>query len=324
MSNDSSLKEVATDRGFRIGATLNAQSLRNDPSYWKTVRNEFNAITPENALKMGPLRPARNTYDFTDADAIVDFGRANDMYVRGHTLVWHNQLPNWFQAWEYTDEQLETFLRDHIHTVAGRYRATVDAWDVVNEAVADDGTLRETVWADAMGEKYLDRAFRWASEVTDATLYYNDYGADAVNEKSDSIYTLLSNLLERDVPIDGIGLQCHFLGDRPAPESIAENIRRFQELGLDVQITEMDVAFTAGDAPDDRCQEQAAYYRAIAEACLETGCDTLVQWGVNDANSWLRQFKDFPERYTDDPLLFDDNCDPKPAYHALTDTLIDG
>ncbi|MFC6906620.1 endo-1,4-beta-xylanase [Halalkalicoccus tibetensis] len=323
MSTHSSLRETADDRGFRIGAALNARSLRSDPSYWKAARNEFNAITPENALKMGPLRPSRKTYDFTDADAIVDFGRAHDMYVRGHTLVWHNQKPDWFQAWDYTDEQLETFLRDHVHTVAGRYRAKIDAWDVVNEAVADDGTLRETVWADAMGEEYLDKAFRWAREVTDADLYYNDYGADAVNGKSDAIHDLLSDLLDRGVPIDGVGLQCHALGEWPDPDSVAENVRRFRELGLDVQITEMDVAFPADERPEDALEQQAEYYRAITEACLEAGCDTLVQWGVNDATSWLRGFKDFPERFTGDPLLFDDGCDPKPAYHAVREALVE-
>lgn len=323
MTNYPSLREVADNHGFRIGAALSARSLRSDPSYWKTTRNEFNAITPENALKMGPLRPSRKIYDFTDADAIIDFGQAHDMYTRGHALVWHNQKPDWFQAWDYTDEQLETFLRDHIHTVTGRYRNKIDAWDVVNEAIADDGTLRETVWSDAMGEEYLEKSFRWADEITDADLYYNDYGADAVNKKSDAIYDILSDLLEGNVPIDGIGLQCHALSDHPDPDSVAKNIRRFRELGLDVQITEMDVAFPIDNRLENPLEEQAEYYQAITEACLEAGCETLVQWGVNDANSWLRSFKDYPERFAGDPLLFDDSCDPKPAYHTVKETLAD-
>ncbi|WP_276255006.1 endo-1,4-beta-xylanase [Halomontanus rarus] len=322
MTTEQTLREAATNRDFRIGAALAAGALRSDPSYWKTAKNEFNAVTPENTLKMGPLRPSPHAYDFTDADAIVDFGRKNDMYVRGHTLVWHNQKPEWFQAWDYTDDQLRKFLRDHVHTVVGRYRSSIDAWDVVNEAVADDGTLRETVWYDALGEEYLDLAFRWAREVDpEVDLYYNDYGADAVNEKSDAIYDLLERLLERGVPIDGVGLQFHALAGRPDPESVAENIRRFQDLGLDVQITEMDVANAVNDRPENPLAEQADYYREIVEVCLETGCDTLVTWGVHDASSWLRSFKDFSERYTGDPLLFDDACDPKPAYDAVTDAL---
>ncbi|AEH38380.1 endo-1,4-beta-xylanase [Halopiger xanaduensis] len=317
MATESTLRTVADSNEFRIGAALDPDALRVDPSYWKTAKNEFNAVTPENALKMGPLRPSRHTYDFADADAIVNFGVEHDMYVRGHTLVWHNQKPGWFQAWDYTPDQLRTFLRDHIHTVAGRYRAKIDAWDVVNEAVADDGSLRETVWSDALGEDYLADAFRWADEVTDADLYYNDYGADEVNQKSDAIYDLLEDLLADGVPIDGVGLQLHALGDHPDPESIAENIERFRDLGLDVQITEMDVAFHAGEAPADADEVQADYYREVVEACRDAGCDTLVTWGVHDGSSWLRSFKDFGERYTGDPLLFDDRYDEKPAYDAV-------
>ncbi|SDK55069.1 endo-1,4-beta-xylanase [Natronorubrum texcoconense] len=319
---ESTLRDVADEREFTIGTAIDPDSLRRDPSYWKTASSEFNAVTPENALKMGPLRPSRHTYDFRDADAVVNFGRENDMTVRGHTLVWHNQKPEWFQAWDYTDEQLRQFLREHIHTVVGRYRETVDAWDVVNEAVADDGSMRRTVWSDALGEDYLEEAFTWAREVNpDADLYYNDYGADEINEKSDAIYDLLEGLLERDVPIDGVGLQLHALGDHPDPDSIAENIERFRDLGLEVQITEMDVAFHADDVPADALEIQADYYREVVEACLEAGCDTIVTWDVHDANSWLRSFKDFGERYSGDPLLFDDRYERKPAYYAVRDAL---
>ena len=321
-SNERTLRETAAERGFGIGAAVNAEALRGDTSYRETLQREFNALTPENALKMGPLRPSRGTYDFGDADAIVNFGRVNDMLVRGHTLVWHNQTPDWFHAWDYTDEQLHGFLRDHVHTVVGRYRRTVDAWDVVNEAVADDGTMRETVWYDAMGEQYLDRAFGWAHEVDpDADLYYNDYGADVVNRKSDAIHDLVRRLLDRDVPVDGVGLQLHALGDQPDPASVAENVRRFRELGLDVQITEMDVAYPADDPPENHLEKQAGYYRDVVLACLDSGCETLVTWGVDDARSWLRGFEDFPERYTDTPLLFDERSDPKPAYHAVKEAL---
>lgn len=322
MSDDRFLREVAADRGFNVGAAVDSDSLRTDVGYRDTLRREFNAITPENALKMGPLRPSQKTYDFTDADAIVDFGRANEMYVRGHTLVWHNQTPTWFQAWDYTDDQLREFLRDHIHTVAGRYRSKIDAWDVVNEAIDDDGTMRETVWYRAMGETYLDCAFEWANEVAPKTdLYYNDYGADAVNEKSDAIYDLMERLLDRGVPVDGVGLQLHALGDLPDPDAIAANIHRFRELGLDVQITEMDVAYSVSEVPEHPFEDQAEYYCAVVKACLESGCNSLVTWGVNDTSSWLRSFKDFPRRFSGKPLLFDNNNERKPAYHAVKDTL---
>ncbi|MFC5973646.1 endo-1,4-beta-xylanase [Halomarina salina] len=322
MSNQDSLREVADGRAFDLGTAVDAAALRDDVSYRDTVRTEFNALTPENALKMGPLRPSLNTYDFTDADALVNFARANDMTVRGHTLVWHNQTPEWFQPWDYTDDQLRRFLREHVQTVVGRYRRSVGTWDVVNEAVADDGTMRETVWYDAMGEQYLDRAFEWANEVNpDADLYYNDYGADAVNEKSDAVYDLVERLLDRGVPLDGVGLQLHALGEWPDPDSVAENVRRFQALGLDVQVTEMDVAFPAGEEPDDALERQAEFYGDVLDACLDTGVDTLVTWGVDDARSWIRSFRDFSERYTGDPLLFDERNRPKPAYRAVREAL---
>ncbi|WP_226012224.1 endo-1,4-beta-xylanase [Halomicrobium salinisoli] len=323
MTDEPTLREAADDSDFRIGAAIDSDALRSDPSYWRTASNEFNAVTPENALKMGPLRPSRDTYDFGDADAVVDFGDRNDMYVRGHVLVWHNQKPDWFQAWDYTDDQLREFLREHVHTVAGRYHGRIDAWDVVNEAVADDGSMRDTVWYDALGEDYLADAFRWADEVSDADLYYNDYGADAINEKSDAIYDLLERLLDRGAPVDGVGLQMHALGDHPDPDSVAENIRRFQDLGLDVQITEMDVAFHADDPPANPDEVQAEFYRDVIAACRDADCDTVVTWGVHDASTWLRTFRDFSDRFTGDPLLFDDRYDEKPAYDAVKGALRD-
>ncbi len=314
----STLRELADERGITIGAgSVKADAIRNDPGYRKTLRQEFNAITPSPALKMGPLRPSRKVYDFDDADALVNFGVANDMTVRGHTLVWHNQTPDWFIGWEYTDEQIRDVVRDHIHTVAGRYHDKVDTWDVVNEAVADDGTMRDSVWYDAMGEEFLHLAFQWANDVApNADLYYNDYGADAVNTKSDAIYELVQRLLDRDVPIDGVGLQMHALHSQPDPDSVAENIRRFKDLGLDVQITEMDVAYDPDDKPDDHLAHQAEYYGDVFEASLDAGCDTLITWGVHDGQSWVREY--FPE-LTGDPLLFDDGKDPKQAYHAVHD-----
>ncbi|QLK26652.1 endo-1,4-beta-xylanase [Natrinema zhouii] len=321
MTTDRSLRELAAERGLTVGAMIGPDSLRTESDHRRVLATEFDAVTPGSPLKMGPLRPSPDTYDFGDADTIVDFALANDMSVRGHTLVWHQQQPEWFETWNHSDERVREFLRDHIYTVAGRYRKKIDTWDVVNEAVADDDSLRETMWYDAMGEDYIANAFRWADEVTHADLYYNDYGGEAVNEKSDAIYDLLADLLERDVPIDGVGLQLHALFDRPDPESIAENIERFQDLGLDVEITEMDVDFYEHDAPDDPLELQADYYREITEVCLETGCDGMTVAGVNDATSWLRYYENFPELFIGDPLLFDDWYEPKPAYEAVVETL---
>jgi len=319
MADEPTLREVASARSFDVGTAVGARQLRTDAHYKRLLRNHFTAITGENALKMGRLRPEPGVYDFSDADAIVDFGTANDMTVRGHTLVWHNQQPDWFLEWNHTDEAIREFLREHVHTVAGRYRGRIDTWDVVNEAVMDDGSMRETVWYDAMGEEYLDLAFEWANEVApEADLYYNDYDADEINEKSDGIYDLVSGMLDRGVPIDGVGLQLHALDPKPDPQAVAENVRRFQELGLDVEITEMDVAYPKESAPENHDEAQAEYYREVVEACLETGVDTLVVWGVRDSDSWIPGW--FPH-LTEEPLLFDERNNPKPAYHAVREAL---
>ncbi|MFB6202197.1 MAG: endo-1,4-beta-xylanase [Halorhabdus sp.] len=312
------LRDVADDQNVSIGAAAAADPIRQDFQYRDALR-EFNAVTPENAMKMGPLRPDEYTFDFADADLIADFAREHDMYLRGHTLVWHNQLPEWLIPFQYTDRQLRRLLQEHVRTVAGRYAGTVDTWDVINEAVADDGGLRETPWLGAFGETYLDSAFEWTDQVApDADLFYNDYGADGINDKSDEIYALLDGMLDRGVPIDGVGLQMHALHDPVDPESVAENVARFKDLGLDVEITEMDVAYTAADPPEDHQELQAEYYREIVEQAMDAGCDTFVVWGVADHHSWIPHFD---ETLTEDPLLLDDGYDRKPAYDAIVDLL---
>lgn len=315
------LRELAETHDLNVGAAVAGGKLRSDPHYRGLLKREFNAITTENALKMGPVHPEPATYDFSDSDAIVSFGTAYDMTIRGHTLVWHNQQPQWLSPWERTDEQLEDFLRAHIHTVAGRYRSSIDVWDVVNEAVLDDGSLRETVWYDAMGEEYLDKAFHWTKAVApDATLCYNDYGAEALNAKADGIYELLKRLLDRGVPVDAVGLQMHALHQQPDIDEVAQNVERLQALGLDVHLTEVDVAFPSEHKPDDHLAAQAEYYRDLFELCLDMEMDTIVMWGVRDSDSWVRSW--FPD-VTGDPLLFDERNSAKPAYDSVVSVLSD-
>jgi endo-1,4-beta-xylanase len=321
MSSEKTLRQLAQQRGIEFGASLWAEALREDSNYWNTARREFTSVTTSSALKMGPLRPERKTYDFTNADAIVDFGNKYDMSVRGHTLVWHTQKPDWYQEWDYSGDQVEQFLRDHIHTVAGRYRGRVDTWDVVNEAVHEDGSMRESVWYEGIGPDYVEQAFEWADEVSDADLFYNDYDIPKKEAKADAVYDLLEDFLDRGVPVDGVGLQMHCIGSQPDPERVADTIERFQELGLKVHITELDVAYDADDAPENPLEAQADYYRDLVSACVAADCDSITTWGVNDGNSWVRDFYKAEERFTIDPLLFDRKCDPKPAYYAVKEAL---
>lgn len=307
------LRDAAADADVHVGAAVDVDSLRTDTDYRETLAREFDAVTAENAMKWGPLADGKRGYDFTDADDVVDFADHHDMYVRGHTLVWHRMYPEWARPWTRSEADADRLLRNHIYTVAGRYRGRVDAWDVVNEAVADDGGLRETQWLDALGPEYIDRAFEYADDISDADLFYNDYGADGLSAKSDEVYDLVSDLVARGVPIDGVGLQLHVFDDLVEPADVAANVERLTDLGLDVHITELDVGI--GDAADDR-EEQAEYYHDVVAAAVDAGVDTVVTWGVDDGQSWLP-----PIGFGEAPLLFDEEFERKPAYDAVVDAL---
>ncbi|MFB6136334.1 MAG: endo-1,4-beta-xylanase [Halobacteriaceae archaeon] len=317
-----SLRELADDEDFLIGTCVRSSALRGDPEYQDALREHYNAVTCEGEMKMGALRPSRHAFDFEAADNVVAFAEENDMTVRGHTLVWHMSNPDWLTPWTHTGAQLRDILREHVHTVAGRYRGQVAAWDVVNEAVDDDGTMRESFWFRKLGASYLDRAFQWAHEVApDADLYYNDYGADGLGEKSDAVYDLVEGMVDRGVPIDGVGLQMHALGERPDPDDVAANVERLRDLGLKVQVTEMDVAFSRDTPAEEARRKQTRYYGDLASAVREAGAEALVVWGADDGHSWVRNWRDLPDRFRGDPLLLDENYEPKPAYDAVRDAL---
>jgi endo-1,4-beta-xylanase len=316
-----SLRSLAQARGIEIGAAVSAGPLRREPLYGETLAREFTMLTPENAMKFGPVHPEPDRYDFADADFIVDFAEAHDMQVRGHTLVWHNQLPAWLTDGTWTRDKLIDILREHITTVVGHYRGRVAAWDVVNEAVTDDGSLRDTIWLRSIGPEYIDLAFRWAHEADpDALLFYNDYAAEGLGPKSDAVYALVQALLERGVPIDGVGLQMHVsLRWPPDPEAVAANMDRLGALGLAVHVTEMDVRIQgAPGTVEERLAAQANIYRDMMEVCLgASACKAFVTWGFTDRHSWIPQHTGHP----DAPLLFDESYRPKPAYHAIMDAL---
>ncbi|MBI3537985.1 MAG: endo-1,4-beta-xylanase, partial [Chloroflexi bacterium] len=188
-----SLRALAFNRGIQIGAAINVDALKKDAQYAATLAREYSALTPENVMKMGPLRPTQTTYKFDDADYLVNFAQTNGMQVRGHTLVWHNQIPKWLSDGNFSREQLIAILREHITTVVARYRGKIAAWDVVNEAIDDKtGNLRETIWSKGIGAEYIEMAFRFARDADpNVKLIYNDYSGEATNKKSDAIYNLV-------------------------------------------------------------------------------------------------------------------------------------
>jgi endo-1,4-beta-xylanase len=292
-----------------IGAAVEA-ALLDDPAYVRTLLREFNAVTPENAMKWGPVHPTEHGWDFAPADRIVDFAAVHNLRVHGHTLVWHQQLPGWLAA-ALGRRQLTRALAEHVETLVGRYRGRVAGWDVVNEAMGDRGRLRRTLFLRVLGSGYLATAFRLAHAADpDARLYYNDYGAEAAGAKSDAVYALVRRLLDQGVPLHGVGLQMHLRATHPpASDAIRANVARLAALGLEVRISEMDVRIRRVRRPDPLAVQARVYHDAIA-ACADTpGFAGVTFWGVSDAHSWIDAR--FGE---DDPLLLDVDYAPKPAY----------
>lgn len=321
-----SLRELAAERGVRISAAAEPNRL-SEASYASTLSREFDQLEPENAMKFGPIHPARSTYNFTGADALAAFARANNMGVRGHTLVWHSQNPGWLTGGNFAPEQLSSILQEHISTVVRRYAGQVNAWDVVNEAFNDNGTLRSTLWYNnpgigLAGTGYMEQAFRWAHEADPkALLFYNDYSAETINAKSNAIYEMARDFVARGVPIHGIGMQMHLTASPPALASMEANIRRITELGLEVQFTELDVRLpvdASGAASAGALATQAQIYRDITALCLKFPRCTLIQtWGFTDRYSWV------PGTFAGQgaALIFDRDYQPKPAYEAMNAAL---
>ncbi len=314
------LRAAADARGLNIGAAVNMSPFRNEAAYTQTLGREFNMLVAENAMKFDAMHPAQNTYNFTDADALVAYAEANNMTVRGHTLVWHSQIPGWLTGGNFTRDQVIAIMRDHIMTVVGRYRGRILAWDVVNEAVSDNnGQLRtDSFWHQRIGPEYIAMAFQFAREADpDAILYYNDYSAEGSGAKSDAVFNLVSGLLSQGAPIDGVGWQMHQINPFRIQQAHRTNAQRLASLGLEVSITEMDVRISLPTTAQE-LSEQALAYRDLVEFCLtQPNVKTLVTWGFTDKYSWIPGFfSGFG-----DALIFDMNYQPKPAYTSMLSAL---
>jgi len=328
---EQSLREAAQGSGMLIGAAVRPAQL-SEAAYASTLAREFNMLEPEDALKWEVVHPEPQSFDFSQADEIVDFATRHGMKVRGHTLVWHQQNPKWLTEGKYTSGELAEILEKHIKTVVGHYRGKIFAWDVVNEAFDElhPGELRGTIWRDqpgiglaANGYSYIERCFRWAHEADpQALLFYNEAEAEVVNPKSDAIYAMVRDFRQRGVPIDGVGFQMHIANLHADVASISANIGRFTSLGVQVHITEMDVALPVdanGNANPEDLQRQADIYRQIASACLShRGCTAIQTWGFTDKYSWIGSHSKHTQGAA---LLFDQNYRAKPAYWALRNTL---
>lgn len=296
-----------------------------DHAYTALLGQEFGSLTPENRMKWSDLRPSEDTYDFSIADEIVDFAERNGQEVRGHALLWHDQNPDWLEEGEHSEEELREILREHVTTVVGRYEGRIHQWDVANEVIDDEGHLRtkDNFWLRELGPEALVDTFRWAHEADpEADLFLNDYNVEEINDKSDAYLELIGQMLDADVPVHGFAAQAHLSTAAGFPESLADNLDRFGDLGLRTALTEVDVRVEMprrdSTPTGGQTAEQADFYSRALEACLDVeSCTSFTVWSFTDRYSWVPVT--FPG--TGAATVMDNGFSRKPAYDALEDTL---
>ncbi|XXX74488.1 endo-1,4-beta-xylanase [Sorangium sp. So ce134] len=312
-----------------IGAAISGSGL-NDNNYKRVAAAEHNYVTAENEMKWDSLEPNPGSFNWGGADNIVNWAMSNGMQVKGHTLVWHNQLPGWANSLSGATA-VEQAIRRHIEGVMGHFKDRVHHWDVVNEAVITDSDtgvgnprMRPSVFFNALGERFIDLAFEIAREQDpDAKLYYNDYSIDALNDKADYVYEMIKGMVERGVPIDGVGFQMHIgpPNNEAGGADVAANLKRFSDLGLEVLISEMDINRCGGVVT---AEEQLTYYHDIVEACFSLPkCVGITFWGINDGRSWLNSWSGaLCNGQSSQSLLFNDQYQKKETYNKVLDALL--
>jgi len=316
---------------FPVGVAVGPRDVSGETGEF--IRQHFSSLTPENAMKMGPIHPRKDQYFWRDADTIVNFAQRNGLRVRGHNLCWHEQTPNWFftndDGTEVSKDELLKRLKEHIFTVVKRYQGKIYVWDVVNEAIDDDSTkfLRNSKWYQICGEDFIAKAFEYAHEADPkAKLFYNDYNTERP-EKTERVYRLMKKLVDAKVPVHGVGLQAHWSIYEPSEQELRTTINKFASLGLEVQITELDMSVYPWEK-DRRAkrpgesdaltpeleQKQIDQYSKVFRIFRENkGKITSVTfWNISDRYTWLDSYP-VPGR-KNYPLLFDTNLKPKKAY----------
>ncbi|MBK8950985.1 MAG: endo-1,4-beta-xylanase [Chitinophagaceae bacterium] len=329
---------------FTVGAALNAAQIEEkEPNAAALVPKQFNTITSENIMKCEVIHPEWDKYNFTLADKFVEYGKKNDMFVIGHTLIWHSQLSPFVHKIKSSDSLLQ-FFTNHINTVAGRYAGKVNGWDVVNEALNEDGTMRKSIFLEKLGEDYIVKAFQLAQKAAPNTeLYYNDYNIEQPKKRA-GVIAIIKKLQAAGVRIDGVGIQGHWRAGKVPLKDIEESIIEYAALGMKVMITELDLGVLPnpwdGDAadvnliaeytakmnpypsglPDSMQVKLTKSYEDLFSLFLKykDKISRITFWGVNDGQSWLNGW---PIRgRTNYPLLFDREFKPKPAFFKVIET----
>lgn len=318
-----SLRSLSEQQGIYMGAAANHRAIRTDYAYRELLAQEFNMLTTENELKFGALSPRLDAYDFGSAEELIDFAQANNMLVRGHTLIWHKMNPEWLKETNFTRRQALDLLHKHIFTVMAHFYEEIYAWDVVNEPLYDHGGLRDSFWLHTIGPDYIETAFKWAHQADPhARLFLNEYAVEGISTKSNDFYELARDLVNRGIPINGVGLQMHLsIADStsfptpPTKQELEENLERFSALGLEIHITEMDVQIQGlSGSLEEKFEKQARVYEDVLSVVLKhPGVKAFNLWGFTDRYSWIPKATGQP----DAPLLFNEYYQPKLAYEAL-------
>jgi len=342
---DTPLKDVFGDK-FRVAVAINDNQAKEiDSRGAEVVKHHFNTIVAENVMKSAEIHPQKDVYFWDDADSFVKFGEDNGMTVIGHCLIWHSQLAPWFP---YDDdgnyvkpEELKKRMRDHIHTVVGRYKGRVKGWDVVNEAIVENGSYRKTPFYEILGEEFIPLAFQYAHEADpDAELYYNDYGMN-VPGRRDAVVRMVQELKRRGLRIDAIGMQGHMGLDYPDFSEFEKSIEAFAATGCKVMITEWDMSALPTVTRSANIADQVAFKKALnpypealpdsVSALWNSRMDAffsmflrhadvisrVTAWGVSDGDSWKNGFPIRGRR--EYPLLFDRNYEMKPFLKKLSE-----
>jgi endo-1,4-beta-xylanase len=326
------LRQAADRSGLLVGAAVRP-SLFPEAAYSETLGREFNMVESEDAMKWWIVRRNQETFDFHGGDQLVRFAHAHGMKVRGHCLLWDRDNPKWLAEGHFTPEQLSRLLHEHISTVMKHYAGQVFAWDVVNEALDENGRPKNSLWYNrpgiglsGKGTAYVEQAFRWAHEADpQPLLFYNEAEGEGLNPKSNAIYAMVKDFKQRGVPIQGVGLQLHISRLDLDTTAVGANIARLTALGLQVHITELDVSLpldSNGQVSLQALQRQADLYRGVIHACLQNpGCSAIQTWGFTDKYSWIGSHSHGTRGAA---LPFDRNYRPKPAYDAIIKEISNG
>jgi|GEM_PF-564995 len=334
---DKSLRKYAAMQNKYIGTCVGNNSsfyslYYNSPThiFYKTVNDNFNCVVAENEFKPYAVHTSRYVYNFSNVDKLIAFTQKNNTRLRGHTLIWHSQLPSWLGAGtdgltntnNYTRDTLLKIMKEHITTIVGHCKGKVQEWDVVNEPFEGSGALRKSIWQQVIGNDFIDSAFVYAHQADpDALLYLNEYGVeDMGGSKSEAMFNLISGLKNKGIPIHGAGLQCHFSASGFNPHKVEQNIKRYAPLGLNCIITELDLSLpTAAFGNADYYKQQAINYATLANIWLRNdNSPTFVMWGFTDLYSWIPSNSG---NTRGEALIFDTKYQPKPAYNAILNTI---